>query len=134
MGCSNCLFSECDSESGGGVVFGYAAQPDPHPLRFVFFNLNTGSNGKDVCVFYDALANSGLLFRCFSTTQGKKVGFWTSNWNWNSNMNGENWLPHECDWIHFLSRPDFIDDTFNYLTCLSLYIVLNLIISPIAAC
>ena len=92
LGCSNCLFSECITDSGGGLEFSYDALPDEHPLHFVFFNRNRANVGNDICIYYDIIANSKLFFCCFSTTTSSRVGFWTSLWNSNIGLTHDDWF------------------------------------------
>ena len=99
IGCTDCLFSECSADTGGALVLGYSPSTADHPLRYLFFNKNSGITGNDVCIYYDSVANSGVLFSCFSSSKPRRVGFWKVDWSVNTTLTHDEWLPQTNDII-----------------------------------
>ena len=84
-GCSNCLFSQCEAQWGGGLDFTSNGSPDRHPIRFSFFNNNSvisGGSGKDI-YFYSPQGTPCL--HCFSTTESPRIG--------GASAQDNDWLP-----------------------------------------
>ena len=92
IGLENCIFSHCSSDYGGALrheCCGY--QEQSYPIRYCFFNRNTGVFGNDVGLrLYVPTSEYAALLLCFSTSDQNRIGYHVNN-NWAST--NVDWLP-----------------------------------------
>ena len=90
IGLLNCLFSKCNSYNGG-AVYHYLShyQSGSNPIRYCFFNKNTGENGNDATFYKFSPDNDQPVFlHCYSTTELNRIGYYDNN----------NWYQTDVDW------------------------------------
>ena len=83
IGLSTCLFSVCNSYYGGGLDH-YLSNYDSgtYPIRFCFFNKNTGIYGNDVLLYKLSPSNSSpILLHCFSTSDSPRICYNSSGYH-----------------------------------------------------
>lgn len=93
IGIMDCLFSRCSSDYGGALrhdCFEYEERS--YPIRFCFFNKNSGIYGNDagIGIHVPTSEYPALLF-CFSTSDQIRLGYHV-NENWA--VTYANWLSH----------------------------------------
>ena len=88
--CISCFFSGCSTTGvGGGFDYYFSANYESYPIKFCFFNRNTGGAGNDIALAGLYTLVGKLLLHCFSTSDPSRVAYLTSTWS----LGDFNWLP-----------------------------------------
>ena len=88
--CIGCMFSGCSTTgNGGGFNFNFAKKSEPYPIKFCFFNGNTGGAGNDISLSGSYSLEGKLVLYCLSTSNTNRIAYWTTTWS----LGDFNWLP-----------------------------------------